>query len=273
MNWRTGITGAAVALTLLAGLSGAASADSKDVDIVGLRLGMTVDEALEAIRAYNPDLAIQPPVEKIIQYRVANETRKTEPFLSYIFAVSGKKQKDDIYVYFSYPPGEPRAVAITRSHNNFEPPILRENYYGALVEKYGTPSASQNDVHADHAQRMYWYQWHVGDGKVQCARLFAGGREVEGQFGTLSANTIERGELLKQITSGGKMFNPEASDPSDCTALLTYQLNYDPLFAATGALIDVAGAAKSEQELSAWIDELVRKGEEELRSSTAAPKL
>lgn len=261
----------AAALVLLS--SGTAYAADEGVDIVGLRLGMTVEQAQEAIRAYNPDLQIQPPVQKVLQYRVANETRKTDPFVSFIYAVSGKKQADEIFVYFSPPPGEPRAVAITRMHNNFDPPVLRENYYKALVEKYGTPSATQNDTHADHARRAYWYQWHVGDGKVQCTRLFSGGREVEGAFGSLGASAVEKGEVLQRITASGAMLNPEANDPSDCAVLLTYQLNYDPLFSASGSLIDVAGAARAEQELSAWIDELVRQGEAEIRGSTAAPKL
>lgn len=131
-----------------------AKAADERVDIVGLRLGMTLDEAQEAIRKYNPNLVIQPPVRKVLQYRVANETRKTAPYVSSIFAATGKKQADSISVFFSYPPGEPRVIAITRLHNNFDPPILRENYYKALVAKYGAPAASQNDTLADNSQRM-----------------------------------------------------------------------------------------------------------------------
>lgn len=122
---------------------------------------------------------------------------------------------------------------------------------------------------------MYWYQWHVGEGTVQCVPHFSGGREIEGQFGTISATAIEKGEVLQRITDAatGRMANPEAKDPSDCAALLTYQLNYDPVFSATGTLIDIAGAAKSERGLSEWMDGLVRQSEDEMRSSTAAPKL
>jgi hypothetical protein len=275
MDWRTGIAGAATALALLIGVGSPASADSGDVDIVGLRLGMTVDEAREAIRKYNPDLKIQPPVEKVLQYRVGNETRKTDPFVSYLFAVSGKKQKDDIYVFFSFPPGEPRAVAITRLHNNFDPPIPRETYYKALVEKYGEPSAAQKDRHGDEARRQYWHQWHVGRDKVQCAPNFDGGRDVEGQFGSLSARAVERGEVLKRITDGstGKMRNAEAGDPSDCATLLTYELNYDPLFAAMGALVDIAGAAESERRMSQWLEELARHGDKRTPTAAGSPKL
>lgn len=262
-----------VALALLSSVS--ANAADEKVDIVGLRLGMTLDEATEAIRKYNPELKIQPPVRKVLQYRVANETRKTEPFVSYLFAVSGKKQKDDIYVYFSLPPGEPRAIAISRMHNNFDPPILRDTYYKALTGKYGTPAATETDKQGAESRRMYWFQWHIGDGKTQCVRHVPGGRNVEGKFGTLASGTVERGEVLPRImnASTGKMYDPAAKDPSDCAVLLTYQLNYDPLFAAIGTLIDVAGAAKSEQEMSKWIDELARKGEAEIRGSKAAPKL
>src|SRR5690606_38185395 len=108
--------------------------------------------------------------------------------------------KDDIYVYFSFPPGEPRVVAIRRLHNNFDPPIPRGNYYKALIAKYGEPSATEKDKHGAESRRMYWHQWHVGDGKVQCVPYISGGREVEGQFGSIGASAVERGEVLRRIT-------------------------------------------------------------------------
>ena len=55
MTWRTDIAVAATVLALLVGTSVRASAESGAPDIVGLRLGMTVDEAREAIRKYNLD--------------------------------------------------------------------------------------------------------------------------------------------------------------------------------------------------------------------------
>lgn len=64
---QTRIAGAAAALMIFAGLGQVASADTGDVDIVGLKLGMTLEEAQAAIAAYNPDLKIQPPVQKILQ--------------------------------------------------------------------------------------------------------------------------------------------------------------------------------------------------------------
>ena len=275
MTWRTDIAVAATVLALLAGTSVRASAESGAPDIVGLRLGMTVDEAREAIRKYNPDLKIQPPVEKVLQYRVGNETRKTEPFVSYLFAVSGKKQKDDIYVYFSLPPGEPRAVAIRRMHNNFDPPIARATYYEALVDKYGEPSAGLRDKHGDEARRQHWHQWHVGAGEVQCAPTFAGGRDVEGQFGSLNPSAVEKGEVLKRLSdpSTGKMRNGEASDPSDCATLLTYELNFDPLFAAVGELVDVAGAAESERRMAEWLEQMSQGQEKANKSGGGKPKL
>lgn len=263
------------AFSALCLLHGTAVAAGEQVDIVGIRLGMTVDEVKAAITKYNPNLAIQPPVQKLMKYRVANETRKTEPFISHLFAVSGKKQKDDIYVYFSAPPGEPRAIAISRLHNNFDPPILRDTYYKALVDKYGKPDATEVDRHKDEKRKVVWLQWHVGDGRTQCVPHIPGGREVDGAFGTLGRGNVEQGQVLLRIRhqNTGEMIVPAAKSPADCAALLTYQLNYDPLFAADGLLIDVAAAARSEEALAAWIDGLVQQGEAEIRGSTAAPKL
>lgn len=267
------VLGLSISATLLA--SPSLAADDGKVDIVGLRLGMTIEEVRNAIKAYNPALQIQPPVRKVLQYQVGNETRKTEPFVSYLFAVSGKKQKDEIYAYFSFPPSEPRVVALTRMHNQFDPPILRNHYVKALTEKYGKPDATEKDKHGDESRRMHWYQWHVGNGKAQCAPHIGGGRDVEGKFGSLSIGQVEKREVLRRITTTPGKNQPidPPVDPATCAALLTYQLNYDPLFSATGTLIDVHGAARSEQALSDWINELVRKGEAEIRGSTSKPKL
>lgn len=238
--------------------SGAAGADEA-VDIVGIRLGMSLEEAQAAIREYDPKLALQPPVRKTLRYQAGRATRETEPFVSYVFAITNKKQKDDIYVYFSLPPGEPRVVAIERMHNNFDPPISREAYRSALLEKYGEPDAGMHDPTPDESRRQVWYQWHVGDGK-QCARTFDGGRKVEGDFGSLSASNVEKGEVHTRLES-----------PADCAALLTYELNYDPLFSAKGTLIDVAGALRSEQAMQTWVDELAR-GDSAAAPSGAAGK-
>lgn len=269
MNVRTGLAGAALAL--LMGAGGAAAADGRDVDIVGLRLGMTVDEAIEGIRKYNPELKIQPPVKKVLQYRVGNQTRKTEPFVSYVFAVSGKNQADSVYVYFSRPPGEPRAIAISRLHNNFDPPITREEYIKALVDKYGEPSAGQKDGIGEDARKLYWRQWLIGEGKVQCAPDYGGGRIVEGPFGQLSVHTVEQGEVLLRLADPATGRMRDAKDPSECAVLLTYQLAYDPLGSASGTLIDVAAAVESERRMAEWIAELAKQSAP--APSAAKPKL
>lgn len=248
--------GGGAALTLLSGATA----------IVGLRLGMKVAEAEAAIRAYNPVLLLQPPVERVLQYRVFDQTRKTEPFASYVLAVTNKKQKDDIYIYFS--PSEPRVVAIRRLHNNFDPPIMQDSYREALFDKYGEPDAVKTDQHADEAHRTVWYQWHIGEAKTQCERRPLGAATpIEGAFGSLGEGTgpVETGEVLQHIAPSGSMQNVDAQGPADCATLLTYQLAYDPLGSATGILVDVAAAAEAEQAMSAWIEDMVRQGEAEIQ--------
>ncbi|MCA8927783.1 MAG: hypothetical protein KDC18_06910 [Alphaproteobacteria bacterium] len=276
MNMQLKHACAALALSvLLAG--GARAADGSEADIVGLTLGMTVAEAEAAIKAYNPDLHIQPPVQKIYQYRVGNKTHKTDPFVSYIFAVSGKKQHDSIYVYFSLPPSEPRAIAISRIHNNFDPPISREAYIEALHEKYGPPQASEIDATNDNKRQTHRYQWLIGDGKVQCLRAIPGGYKVDGPYGSVGASTgaIESGRILPAIQNSttGKMIAPDATSPDDCAVLLTYSLAYDPLGSAKGVLVDVAAAARSEAGVAAWIDSLVQNRQPPAKPASGKPKL
>lgn len=245
--------------------------DQDDAEIIGLKLGMTVEEAKQAIADYDADLIIQPPMQRAYRYQVGNKTLKTDPFISSLYAVAKDKQKGNVQLYFSMPPSEAKVIAISRTHSKFEPPITRDNYIKALVDKYGEPDATQKDVYGDSARQMHWLQWHISADKQQCLPYFSGGREADGSFGTVGGSSIEKAEVTQVILS--KHPNAAGLDLDNCASVLTYQLNYDPVFAATGFLVDVSAAIKSEREVNQWIDSLVKQEEAKNNSSTAKPKL
>ncbi|AFJ03702.1 hypothetical protein Q7C_2581 [Methylophaga frappieri] len=256
--------------TMLMLTHSALALERDDADIIGLKLGMTVEQVKKTIADYDKDFVLQPPMQRVYQYRVANKTIKTEPFISSLYAVAKDKQKGNVQIYFSMPPSEPRVVAISRSHNNFVPPITRENYSNALVDKYGQPVATQNDKQVNSERQMHWLQWHIGD-KPQCLPYFSGGRQVQGPFGTIGMSSIEKGEVTQVIMSQKTDVNN--LDLDNCASVLTYQLAYDPVNAATGILVDVSGIIKSEREVNQWIDSLAKQEEDKINSSTAKPKL
>ncbi|MBK0399952.1 hypothetical protein H0I76_12190 [Limibaculum sp. M0105] len=273
MGWHNRIVRAVLAMSVTLGAGGAASAAGEGVDIAGLRLGMSIDEIGAALAEHDPELVIHPPSQMALKYRVVNHTRSTEAFPRMVFAAR-PDMSESFYVYFTAPPDGGKAVLIYCLHKNFNPPIQRETYRQALIGKYGEPDATRSDATGGMAARAVDFQWLIGEGKVQCLPLSHGGHAVEGPFASVGQGTVES-SLLPRImdVAAGTMKVGGAASPADCAAVLSYGLQQDPVFAATGVLVDVAAAAKDEMDMSAWIEELVRQGEEEVRGSTAAPKL
>jgi len=100
------------AIILSATLSTTVSAAPPDWDIVGLRLGMTEDQALAALNAYAPDMANQ-TTGMSFSYSDGLRNHQTAEFLSMIKATKQRAKGDElIELYFSSPPQEQRVLTV-----------------------------------------------------------------------------------------------------------------------------------------------------------------
>ncbi len=123
---------------------GTAWAQQPSFDIVGLRLGMTESEAVNAIRAYDGTLRIL-SVQSAFGYSDGVQQLKTEPFLSRIEGRSAKQKpgstRPDLVVHFTPPPSAGRVWAIEREEGIDADQPSAEQFVGALTQKYGKPTA------------------------------------------------------------------------------------------------------------------------------------
>ncbi len=143
----------------------ALAADNEKFDIVGLTLGMTAEEAVQALREYGVD------PQSISETRMAyhysdgvNHDFKTEDFLHSVTAgksevvSNGKRQSDSLILTFSPPPAGGRLVGVQRLIKNEIDPITAKEFRAAVIGKYGEPQATSFAA----------MNWKFGGGTQNC---------------------------------------------------------------------------------------------------------
>lgn len=134
-------------LALCVLLASPAVADDERFDIVGLKLGMTPEQALQALAAHGV------PADRIYESRIAyaysdglKHDYSTEEFLAEITGgkleqLGGKRRADSLKLFFSPPPQGGRLVGVSRALTNEVDPVTRGELREALIGKYGDPTA------------------------------------------------------------------------------------------------------------------------------------
>ena len=118
------------------------------VDIVGIKLGMTPQQAFTAVKAFNPNLKIdiinarlEPgdapgTFKRVPQFAVAHTVGKQSNPLSPIPFTLADSSADVIALEFTTPPTPPMVGKITREVT-FSQPVVASNLMDALRKKYG----------------------------------------------------------------------------------------------------------------------------------------
>lgn len=127
---------------ILALVSGNALGQAGAFDIVGLRLGMTEDEALAALKAHDPTLEVTIG-NGFFYYSDGVQQFETEEFLAQIAAQLQPPQQvaPAFTLLFSPPPQGGRLWAIERREKTTQNKPSLQQYVAALEQKYGKPSA------------------------------------------------------------------------------------------------------------------------------------
>jgi len=119
-----------------------AAAPTPAVDIVGLRLGMTPDEALAALEAFDPEMSLT-LVESFFQYNDGVSHFKSDSFMGEIKGTrQGSPFGDDFILHFTPPPNGGLLWLVDRRENirSNQPSIAQ--YGEALRQKYGEPTVA-----------------------------------------------------------------------------------------------------------------------------------
>ncbi|MGE3774424.1 MAG: hypothetical protein AB7I32_15975 [Gammaproteobacteria bacterium] len=115
-------------------------------DIVGLKLGMTEQEAMAALQAHEPTLNIT-RVDSYYNYTDGIETFQTDQFLGELRASRPNAQQavPEFTLLFSPPPQGGRLWAVSRREKIVQNQPSFPQYVQALEQKYGKPTAVTPD--------------------------------------------------------------------------------------------------------------------------------
>jgi len=128
---------ALAAAVLLAG--SAASMAAPDWDIVGVRLGMSPEQARAAIKAHAPQAEITDTTRQF-SYNDGVRQQQTPGFLGGITATQGPSNKSEtLELMFSAPPMEQRVIRVIRTLVMVDDPLPMERAMAAVTQKYGPP--------------------------------------------------------------------------------------------------------------------------------------
>lgn len=239
------------------------AAHADEIDVAGVALGMSIEEAEEAIADYNSELKLN-YTQYYMNYTDGVKKLRTEDYVRMI--TTAPHRVDQFIVTFAAPPDEPKVLAAERIQRIKDAPIDRAVYLEALTDKYGDPSLMATDPKSN----FMFVQWYLGEDKVNCkpAPLQPGPR--------VKVDVTLQRSIVKEIRNDdGSMKLPGAESIEDCAIVLEYRLEGDPVVKASGGVLDVAAAAKNEINVMNWMEELNRKAREDLskQSGAAKPKI
>jgi hypothetical protein len=238
---------AILAFSLLSAMAG----EIRQVDIIGLRLGMSPDEVESILKAYDKTLKIERRYTTY-EYSDGKQQLASPQVLSGIMATKNiynpaiMASEDDRWTLnFSADPKRPILISVNRDLSGWAKPTTRAAYEDALKKKYGEPTRTEKP------DTMIW---KLGGGRYRCASLFAQ---------TIASQPIQ---VLNDIRAGWDA-------AKDCEALLAYRVATDPSTTVMASLYDPAMIAEADRRLGEWLGKLEADSKAKLTKGAPPPKL
>jgi hypothetical protein len=237
------------------------AAGKDSMDIVGLRLGMTPQEAFNALEAHG--IAREAIQETRMSYSYSDGLRndyRTADFLAHVTAgkrqsAASRRSEDSFVLYFSPPPDGGRLVGVNRTINNQIDPVTRGELREALIAKYGAPAVEELGV----------MNWRFGEGDKNCVSSRPNGTGAElpptlsrDKKSILDIVTVTRGNQVRLDQSG----TPTVKGLEDCASILEYKgANNDytagqPANRVSASMVDVQSWVTAELAASKYVDGL-----------------
>lgn len=185
----------------------ATTVENSAESIVGMNLGMNVDEIRSAIKAYDPSFQIG---EKKVQLPGMPNSESVSFF--YSRAPGGSGDEENIYVAFIPPPNKNLASIIAREQS-FQPEkrLLLSSLQHALIAKYGQPTMKSTLA--------------GGGGEIYTWLLEGKGSSVPGleQYKKNFCEHANHVEVYDYVKSGGNILNSinRSKIKKDCGKALT----------------------------------------------------
>lgn len=245
-------------------LSVPAYADNDKFDIVGLKLGMTRDETIQALTAYGIDPAQVQEQQRTYMYSDGVSSANTEPFLYRITTakqtkVNGKRVSDSFTIHFSPPPEGGRIVSVQRVVENKANPLTNAKYRNALREKYG--EATEEAV-------LGHRKWMFGTGTQDCLP---------------KGLPTDRGNILKMVfmPSGSQVqldqfLNSRVKSLDECANVLKYDVGgADSQLAkrVSATMVDAQSWVRAELAANKLVEKLRQEAIKKREGRSAKPQL
>ncbi len=237
------------------------------MDIAGIRIGMTEAEVRAALASFDPQLEIADIWAAFNYSDGVNHVLKSPEFLDRLEAHQAS-QGATIRVYFSGPNEDVLAIGVGRSALMSNPPTSTQ-FMESLVAKYGPPSGFSRTG----TSQPVW----EGRSKVSCVR----GRDYQdnvvidlsaGLGESLLANAATEDYLIKRSASNtGRGLIP--SDPTICGVYLSYYFVGDPVREFQAEMYDLGAMVATERSRSAWVDQLQSQAIQKRQAQGEAPRL
>ncbi|CAM3829845.1 hypothetical protein [Rheinheimera salexigens] len=235
------------------------SAHGQDYDIVGLKLGMSVEQVQAALKSYGVDKKNIQERRRYFNYSDGVELFQTDDFVAYIYANRNKDNNfENLSIFFSFGPPGGKVVAITRTIENRTNPLTRSQFLTALKSKYGQPTS-------EDISTVYW---SFPAEKVQCIAGAVGGYRPD------------QPSILKKIyganvgSRDGIFHIRTVNSLEQCSSYLTYAMptgDASPVTTATAVMVDVAGTAEGELSANEWVEGLADKARKEREAKAVKP--
>ncbi|EJI85318.1 hypothetical protein AEST_16570 [Alishewanella aestuarii B11] len=239
---------------------------AEQLDIAGIKLGMTVDEVKAAINTFDPQLQIE-EVAAVFDLNDGANLQPSPEFLDRIEALQGN-QGAVLKVFFSGPVGEVRVIGVARKGLILSNQPASAQFMQSLTARYGQPTA----FNRNQKDQPVW----EASGKMSCLKA----RDYKNEPQVNIAPGF--GESVLVNVSAEQFFSSRASNNTgkglfpkeftDCGSYLSYFFPGDPISSFSGELMDLGAIVHTERSRQQWVEQLTAEAIQKRLSKGQVPK-
>lgn len=259
---------------ILTATSAMAADSGSKYDVIGITLGMTVEDAKQKLRDFG--IEEQSIYETRMSYSYSdgiNHNFKTDDFVYRIIGANkalykdGKQHSDSITLYFSPPPEGGRLVGLQRLMLNGIDPVTGGQFKQAVIDKYGEPTTANSNT----------LNWKFGSGNKNCLSASQDGTGV-----TLPDNNKNKSILDMVFVKRSGQYRLDLFRVSriknldECANMLEFKLtatDTKPANSVTTTMIDIPSWVSAELAAGAEVERLRKAAVEKREGKGKVPAL
>ena len=251
----------------------AADSGSK-YDVIGITLGMTVEDAKQKLRDFG--IEEQSIYETRMSYSYSdgiNHNFKTDDFVYRIIGANkalykdGKQHSDSITLYFSPPPEGGRLVGLQRLMLNGIDPVTGGQFKQAVIDKYGEPTTANSNT----------LNWKFGSGNKNCLSASQDGTGVALPDSSKNKSILDMVFVKRSGQYRLDLFRVSwIKNLDECANMLEFKLtatDTKPANSVTTTMIDIPSWVSAELAAGAEVERLRKAAVEKREGKGKVPAL